>query len=77
MTTTAMIPAEMSDEEALRHGASLIPHGMTFRNKDEMYRWLLLVTRKSNRGGPLPMSDRHQLWRVACRIWTQGSTVGV
>jgi hypothetical protein len=72
-----MNTAEMTDEEATRHAASLIPNDMIFENKDMLYRYICLITRKRQGGGPLPMHDRHQLWRVACRLWTQGSAVPV
>lgn len=69
--------SDMSDDEATRHAAALIPATMIFENKDMLYRHITSETRRRNGGGPLPMSDRHQLWRVACQIWTQGSTVPV
>lgn len=69
--------SDMSDDEATRYAAALVPDGMTFRNKDEMYARLTSETRKRQGGGPLPMVDRHQLWRIACRIWMQGSACAV
>jgi hypothetical protein len=60
-----------ADAEALRVALALIPAGMRFRTKDDLYRHLTTIAKRRH-DRPLRDSERQQLFRASFLLWANG-----